>query len=94
MFLPFSGELALPPSNRRVKLTTVQDGYIRMGNSGLMLNIITPLQKFSKGGTTISDVLRQRYQDLFGRELTNKTQGGVEDYFTKKKDDSIKLQQV
>ena len=40
-----------------------------MGNTGLRLNIITPLQKFSKGGTTTSDVIRQRYVGLIGLYL-------------------------
>ena len=70
-----------------MKLAALKDGrYIEMGNTGLMLNIITPLQKFSKGGTTLSDVIRQRFQDLFERELSKKTLLEVEDYFTKKKE--------
>jgi hypothetical protein len=65
-----------------------------MGNTGLMLNVITPLQKFSKGGTTISDVVRQRFQDLFEREISQETLAQVENVYTGKKEDRIKLQQV
>ena len=36
-----------------------------------MLNIITPLQKFSKGDIIISDLLRQRYKDLFSRKTSS-----------------------
>ena len=65
-----------------------------MGSSGLMLNVITPLQKFSKGGTTISDVLRQRFEDLFQRTISSHTLTQVENVYTGKKEDRIKLQQV
>ena len=86
-FLPFQGPLELPPHARRVKMSSLKEGHIlEMGTNGLMLNIITPLQKFSKGGTTLSDVVRQRYQDLFRAELTTQTLQGVEEYFTKKKE--------
>ena len=71
-------------------MATLKDpGVLKIGNTGLMLNIITPLQKFSKGGTTLSDVVRQRYQDLFQKELTHKTLQEVEDYFTKKREVSL-----
>ena len=75
-------------------MTSLKDGYIEMGSSGLMLNVITPLQKFSKGGTTISDVLRQRFEDLFHRTVSSHTLTQVENVYTGKKEDRIKLQQV
>ena len=76
------------------QVTSLKDGYIEMGSSGLMLNVITPLQKFSKGGTTISDVLRQRFEDLFHRTISSHTLTQVENVYTGKKEDRIKLQQV
>ena len=75
-------------------MTSLKDGYIEMGSTGLMLNVITPLQKFSKGGTTISDVLRQRFEDLFQRTVSTNTLSQVENVYTGKKEDRIKLQQV
>ena len=46
------------------RVTVVKESrFIDLGPSGLMLNIITPLQKFSKSGTTLTDVLQQRYRD-------------------------------
>ncbi len=89
------GLLHLPEKSNPTKVVSVgEDGAIDLGNSGLMLNIITPLQKFSKGGTTISDVIRQRFQDLFQREISSDALKEVEDVFTKKKEDRMKLQQV
>ena len=53
-------------------ITGIKEGrYLELGSSGLMLNIITPLKKLSKGGTTINDVVQQRYQDLFHRPMTS-----------------------
>ena len=72
-------------------MTSLKDGYIEMGSSGLMLNVITPLQKFSKGGTTISDVLRQRFEDLFHRTISSHTLTQVENVYTGKKE-VIKIQ--
>ncbi len=63
--------------------------YLDMGNRGLMLNVITPLQKFSKGGATISDVLKQRYQDIFQREMSTGLLTKTEEVFTKKKEASF-----
>jgi hypothetical protein len=64
----------------------VKEGrYLDLGTSGLMLNIITPLQKFSKGGTTITDVIQQRYLDLYGRQMTSSLMKRIEESFTSKK---------
>ena len=57
---------------------------MELGTSGLMLNIVTPLKKLSKGGTTISDVLQQRYQDLFHKPMTSSLLKMVEESFTRK----------
>ena len=68
------------------RVTVVKEGrYLDLGTSGLMLNIITPLQKFSKGGTTITDVLQQRYQDLFHTPMSSSLLKKVEESFTSKK---------
>ena len=68
------------------RVTVVKEGrYLDLGTSGLMLNIITPLQKFSKGGTTITDVLQQRYQDLQHRPMTTSQMKKIEESFTSKK---------
>ena len=58
--------------------------YLELGTSGLMLNIITPLKKLSKGGTTINDVVQQRYQDLFHRPMTSSLLKVIEESFTRK----------
>ena len=57
---------------------------MELGSSGLMLNIITPLKKLSKGGTTINDVVQQRYQDLFHRPMSSSLLKLIEESFTKK----------
>lgn len=76
------------------RVTVVKEGrYLDLGTSGLMLNIITPLQKFSKGGTTITDVLQQRYQDLQHRPMTTSLMKKIEESFTSKKT-KVKLQRV
>ena len=68
------------------RVTMIKDGrYLDLGTSGLMLNIITPLQKFSKGGTTITDVLQQRYLDLFHKSMTESMLKKMEESFTSKK---------
>ena len=68
------------------RVTVVKEGrYLDLGTSGLMLNIITPLQKFSKGGTTITDVIQQRYLDLYGRPMTSSLMKRIEESFTSKK---------
>ena len=68
------------------RVTVVKEGrYLDLGTSGLMLNIITPLQKFSKGGTTITDVIQQRYLDLHGRPITSSLMKRIEESFTSKK---------
>jgi hypothetical protein len=78
--------LNLPPEPHYARLASLKDGNVDMGSTGLMLNIITPLQKFSKGGTTITDVLKQRYEDLFKRDIVQATLNEVEDVYTKKKE--------
>lgn len=80
------GELHLPPSYVETRMTSLKDGCIEMGNTGLMLNIITPLQKNSKGGTTIVDVMKQRFFDLNSRELSIESLNQVEEVFIKKKE--------
>jgi hypothetical protein len=68
------------------KLAVIKDGCsLELGNGGLMLNIITPLQKFSKGGTTLSDVIQQRYQDLLQRDMSQALLKRIEDVFIGKK---------
>ncbi len=75
---------------------TFLDGlrFIELGNRGLMLNVITPLQKFSRGGATISDVLRQRFQDVFYREISKNLLMKSEEIFTKSKDVGLIQQKV
>ena len=88
------GPLSLPVGKEVLKpVTKLEVGpngerYLDMGNRGLMLNVITPLQKFSKGGATISDVLKQRYQDIFQREMSTGLLTKTEEVFTKKKEAS------
>ena len=66
-------------------ITGIKEGrYLELGSSGLMLNIITPLKKLSKGGTTINDVVQQRYQDLFHRPMTSSLLKVIEESFTRK----------
>ena len=52
----------------------------------MMLNVITPLQKFTKGGITLVDVLWQRYYDLYQAEMTPKLLVITEDVFTGKRE--------
>jgi hypothetical protein len=56
-----------------------------MGSNGLMLNVISPLQKPSMTGTTISHSLKQRFFDLFGRSMMQSTLNEAEEAFTGKK---------
>jgi len=59
-----------------------------------MLNIITPLQK-GKGGTNITDVLGQRFVDLFGLELDQNTLAENEELFASfRKKVTVKSNQV
>ena len=86
------GPLTLPAGKEVLKPVTKLeknekgDMVLELGNRGLMLNVITPLQKFSKGGATISDVLKQRFQDIFQREMSTELLQKTEDVFTKKKE--------
>mgnify|MGYP007025434221 CR=1 FL=1 len=67
-------------------MTTVKDRkYVDLGTTGLMFNIITPLQKFSKGGITLTDVLKQRYQDLQLSPMPSDLAKQIEEYYTNKK---------
>lgn len=76
------------------QVTTVKDRkYVDLGTTGLMFNIITPLQKFSKGGITLTDVLKQRYQDLQLSPMPSDLAKQIEEYYTNKKD-KIRLQRV
>ena len=68
---PFKqGPLILPEGwSLSAKVATVKDSdkddanpgesrkMIELGSNGIMLNVITPLQKFTKGGITLVDVL-------------------------------------
>ena len=80
------GPLRLSPGDHLQRVTSLKDGYIEMGSTGLMLNVITPLQKFSKGGTTILDVVRQRFQDLFQTEISQQMLDQLENVYTGKKE--------
>ena len=86
------GPLTLPAGKEVLKPVTKLEKnekgemVLELGNRGLMLNVITPLQKFSKGGATISDVLKQRFQDIFQREMSTELLQKTEDVFTKKKE--------
>lgn len=51
-----------------------------------MLNVITPLQKVSRGGATIADVLQQRFQDVFHRGMSSELKMKSEEIFTKSKE--------
>ncbi len=51
-----------------------------------MLNIITPLQKFSKGGITLCDVLKQRFEDLFNLEMSSDMLKQLEEVYTGRKE--------
>ena len=54
---------------------------------GVMLNVITPLQKIvHKGGITLVDVLWQRYMDLHQAEMSPKLLATTEDVFTGKRE--------
>ena len=91
------GQLNFPTDYYLTKVASVEGANraIRLGPGGFMLNVITPLQKFSRGGVTISDSLAQRYSDLFGPEaISAASLMQVEDLYTKKKEDRMKLQQV
>ena len=59
---------------------------MELGSSGVMLNVITPLQKFTKGGITLVDVLWQRYRDLYQAEMSPKLLAITEDVFTGKRE--------
>jgi hypothetical protein len=96
------GPLALPVGKEVLKpVTKLETGpngerVLNMGSRGLMLNVITPLQKFSKGGATISDVLKQRFQGSISRNLipADKFSGKVifcEKIFVQKEQTTVRL---
>jgi len=71
----------LPAHSQTTRVADLSDkGYIDLGSEGLMLNIITPLQK-GKGGTNIGDVIGQRFFDLYGLELDEETLKETEELF-------------
>lgn len=77
------------------KILKLGDNHtIALGTNGLMLNIITPLQKLSRTGISITDVLRQRFRDLFEQEMSKTLFEEVETLFTETKEKRIKLHQV
>ena len=62
---------------------------LELGSNGVMLNVITPLQKFTKGGVTLVDVLWQRFNDLFQLEMSPKLLATTEDFFVGKREVNI-----
>ena len=81
------GTARVPQEGHLARVTSVRDrGIVELGNAGLMLNIITPLLKSIRGGTTINDVLRQRSQDLFDIEFSPDSLAEIEESYTKKKE--------
>ena len=62
---------------------------LELGSTGVMLNVITPLQKFTKGGITLVDVLWQRFNDLYQVEMSPKLLAVTEDVFTGKREVNI-----
>lgn len=77
--MPDYSDLSLTP------VTTIIEGrYIELGPTGLMINIITPLQKFSRGGVTIMDVIQQKYFDLYKRHISATQLKKIEASFTSK----------
>ena len=104
---PFNqGPLILPDGwSLSAKLATLKDSdkietggesnkMIELGSNGVMLNVITPLQKFTKGGITLVDVLWQRFSDMYQLEASPKLLAETEDIFTGKREDRVKLQMV
>ena len=55
-----------------------------IGTSGLMLNVITPLQKYLNSGITVVDVLTQRFKDLHQKEISDPLLNEVEAVFNRK----------
>ena len=55
-----------------------------IGTSGLMLNVITPLQKYLNSGITVVDVLTQRFKDLHQEEISDPLLNEVEAVFNRK----------
>merc|ERR1712020_649683 len=100
------GPLSLPQGwTLSAKVATLKDSdkslpdgekqkMIELGSSGIMLNVITPLQKFTKGGITLVDVLWQRFNDLYHIEMSPKLLAETEDVFIGRREDRVKLQMV
>ena len=104
---PFKqGPLILPEGwSLSAKLATVKDSentdsnegtdrMIELGSNGVMLNVITPLQKYTKGGITLVDVLWQRFNDMYLLEMSPKLLAETEDIFVGERKDRVKLQMV
>ena len=113
---PFKqGPLILPEGwSLSAKVATVKDSdkdeetpgesrqMIELGSNGIMLNVITPLQKFTKGGITLVDVLWQRFSDMYQLEMSPKLLSETEEIFIgkreennkKRKEDRVRLQMI
>ena len=113
---PFKqGPLILPEGwSLSAKVATVKDSekddaipgesrkMIELGSNGIMLNVITPLQKFTKGGITLVDVLWQRFSDMYQLEMSPKLLSETEEIFIgkreennqKRKADRVRLQMI
>lgn len=55
-----------------------------LGANGLMLNVITPLQKYLNSGITVVDVLNQRFLDLHQIDISDQFLEEVETVFSRK----------
>ena len=113
---PFKqGPLILPEGwSLSAKVATVKDSekddaipgesrkMIELGSNGIMLNVITPLQKFTKGGITLVDVLWQRFCDMYQLQMSPKLLSETEEIFIgkreennkKRKEDRVRLQMI
>ncbi len=81
-----------PREHHLIRVARLTQDGLKLGSNGLMLNVVTPLQKFSKGGANVSDVIRQRFKDSFGGdEISAEVASKAEELFARKK---IKMQQV
>ena len=86
------GPLVLPQGwklSYRLTRVTPDPGNDKMwrmdlGNTGLMLNVITPLQKYLNSGITVVDVLAQRFRDLFQFEVSDEFLNQIESVFNRK----------
>ncbi len=81
-----SGPLNLPPEPYYEHVVSLAAGHVHMGADLLMLNVIQPLLRSgNRAGTTTTDVLKQRYKDLYGRDISRDTLVQVEQIHSNKK---------